>query len=78
MILNRGTSSSYLRRHLDGTGNGFDLDDLISGHTGDPLYDEAIEAVSSLMLVHQDQGLASAEARTELEALAVKLEQEGK
>lgn len=70
--------SSYLRRFLEGSGNGFELDDLISRHDGDPVFDDVIELIGAMMRRHNAQSLDADAAVAELRVLADRLEQEGR
>jgi hypothetical protein len=70
--------SEYLRKHLDGGGNGFELDDLISRHAGEAAYEDVIDEVYALMVRHHDQALTAPSARAELLRLADRLANEGR
>ena len=59
-------------------GNGYELDDLIARHGGDPAYQDVIDVVVELMLRHDDQGLIKPPARSELRGLAMRLASQGR
>ena len=72
--------SEYLRRHL--AGGGYDLDDLVSWHDKDPKYEEVIQEVLGISnrfsTSEHPIGISNPESSAELEALAEKLEAEGR
>jgi hypothetical protein len=70
--------SAYLFRHLDNEDGGFALDDLTSGHEGDPAYQDVIDEVLDMMERRGDQALAGPAARTDLRRLAMRLASQGR
>jgi len=72
--------SEYLRRSL--AGGGFALDDLVSRHAGDPKYEDVIQQILALSDKHAAPeypvGISNPAVKPELEALASKLEAEGR
>jgi len=75
--------SQYIRTHLSGAGNGYELDDLLSWHDRDPEWQDVIERLleinDRLTLPGEPRlGVYKPEARGELIALAELLEQQGR
>ncbi|WP_419809503.1 hypothetical protein [Sphingomonas sp.] len=70
--------SVYLFRHLRGEGAGYDLDDLMTRHEGDPAYQDVIDTVLEMMLEHRDQALDRSAARSALQGLAMRLASQGR
>jgi hypothetical protein len=73
-------ASEFIRRHLNGTGSGFDLDDLVSLGRAD-LEDVAQEVVaisSRYRTPEYPVGISNPDADAELRAVAERLEVEGR
>ena len=72
--------SDYLRGHL--AGGGYDLDDLVHVHDGDPAYDDVIEEVLAIAKRFSSAeypiGIADPASDDDLRALAERLESEGR
>ena len=79
-MFNKRKPSEYIRRHLDGTGSGFDLDDLVT--IGRPdlegVAQEVIAISSRYRTAEYPVGIANPEAEDDLRALADRLEAEGR
>jgi hypothetical protein len=72
--------SEFIRRHLDGTGSGYDLDDLVTLGRSD-LEDVAQEVVAISMrhrTLEYPIGISNPASEPELRALAERLEAEGR
>jgi thiamine biosynthesis lipoprotein ApbE len=71
--------SELIRHHLNGTGSGFELDDLISW--GRPEYEEAANEIAAIANRYRTEdwsiGIANPDARDDLRALAERLEAQG-
>jgi hypothetical protein len=79
LIKDRTKPSEYIRRHLDGTGSGFELDDLTSWHDRDPAWQDVIDRLMEINRRHGSPlGVYKDEARQELLQLAVELEAQGR
>jgi len=72
--------SEFIRRHLDGSGSGFELDDLVS--LGRPELEDVAQEVIAIASRHRTPeypvGIANPNAEPELLALAERLEAEGR
>ena len=79
-MLGKRKPSEYLRRHL--AGGGYDLDDLVSWHDRDPDYEDVIKEVLGISnrfaTAQYPIGIGNPESSLELQALAEKLEAEGR
>ena len=76
-------ASVLIRRHLDGSGNGFELDDLVHDWVDDPHKEEVIDRVLEINREHTlpgepPFGVYKPEAREALLRLAEQLESEGR
>ena len=79
----RTKPSEYIRRHLDGTGNGYELDDLVSWHARDPEWQDVIERILDINRRHSlpgepPLGVYKDSANDELRQLALELEAQGR
>ena len=70
--------SAYLFRHLNGTGSGYDLDDLLTRHANDDAYRDVIDTVHGLIARHGDPALGTPAAQSELRLLAMRLATKGR
>ena len=72
--------SEYIRRHL--AGGGYDLDDLVSWHDGDPAYEDVIVEVLAISRRHSTAdfpiGIGNPASSDDLAALAARLEAAGR
>ena len=72
--------SEYLRGHL--SGGGYDLDDLVHAHEGDPAYEDVIEEVLAISKrfssANYPIGIGNAASDGDLRTLAERLESEGR
>jgi len=72
--------SEFIRRHLDGSGSGFELDDLVS--LGRPELEDVAQEVIAISFRHRTPeypvGIANPSAEPELRAMAERLEAEGR
>jgi len=75
--------SEYIRRHLSGTGTGFELDDMLSRHDRAPEWQDVLRRVHEINRHHilsgePPLGVYKDEARADLERLAEELERQGR
>ena len=83
LVKDRRKPSEYLRRHLDGTGDGYELDDLASLHAGELGWEDVIKRLVEINKRHSQAGEAPLgiyknEARGDLRTLAEELEGQGR
>ena len=76
-------ASVLIRRHLDGSGNGYELDDLVHEWVDDPDKDDVIQRVLDInsdytLPGEPPLGVYKPEAREALLRLAEQLESEGR
>ena len=79
LLRDRTKPSEYIRRHLAHSGNGFELDDLVSWHDRDPEWQDVIDRLMEINRRHGfPLGAYKEEAQDELRQLAEELAAQGR